>query len=71
MTAKPLTLSKPVRKQNQRSEEYYNYCYHSPLFSGFLHVEFLHGQRIFLRFNNAGRIKHSRGRILSEAGAAV
>jgi hypothetical protein len=61
MTAKQLALGKPVRKQNQCSEEQNDHCNHSPLFSGFMQVEFLHRQRIFLRFNNAGNGLNTHG----------
>ena len=61
MTAKQLALCKPVRKQNQGSEEYNDHCNHSPLFSGFMQVEFLHRQRIFLRFNNVGNGLNTHG----------
>jgi hypothetical protein len=47
LMAKQLALGKPVRKQNQCNEEYDYHCNHSPLFSCFMQVEFLHRQRIF------------------------
>lgn len=47
MKAKPLALGKPVRKQYQYREEHYDHCDHGLVYPGFMHVEFLHRQRIF------------------------
>jgi hypothetical protein len=64
MDNEKLALCEPVRKQYQCSKEQNNYCYNGAFLPWLMQVKFLHSQRIFLRFNNAGRIKHSWGRII-------